>query len=118
LQIKKVNKGEGVGYGLNPSKEDMLIAVLPIGYANGIGHDSGRYVIINDKKYYMVGSMSMNMMMIKIDDTVKIDDEVIVLGKNITLGEMARFKKSQISEVLLDIGNNNIKKYTEESRWE
>ena len=111
IQIKEIKKGEPIGYGGKPCKEDMLVAVLPIGYANGIGHSSNRYVIINDKKYYMVGSMSMNMMMIKVDKSVKLSDEVIVLGKDITLGEMARFKNSQISEVLLEIGNNNFIKY-------
>ena len=111
IQIKKIKKGEPIGYGGKPCKEDMLVAVLPIGYANGIGHSNNRYVIINDKKYYMVGSMSMNMMMIKVDKSVKLSDEVIVLGKDITLGEMARFKNSQISEVLLEIGNNNFIKY-------
>ena len=39
IQIKKVLKGEYIGYGAQyKDSKDMIIAILPIGYANGIGH--------------------------------------------------------------------------------
>ena len=120
IDIKKVSAGESIGYGATKLTEDMLVGILPIGYSNGIGHSNlTRYVLINGKKYYAVGSMSMNMMMIKVDDSVSLDDEVVVLGGEITLGQMARFNNKQLSETLLDIGNNNKKVYVEEkTRWE
>lgn len=114
LQIKTLNKGEKIGYGAYTSKEKMKIAILPIGYNNGIGQNKTyRYVIINDKKYEVVGSIGMNMMSIKIDDNVKIGDKVLIMGDSITLGEMSRFKNTSISKTLLDIGKNNPKKYIE-----
>ena len=56
LQIKEVKKGECVGYGATyTAEEDIKIAVLPIGYNNGIGRrNAGRYVVINGKKYFAV----------------------------------------------------------------
>ena len=118
LDIKKVNAGEGIGYGGKKAETDEFVGILPIGYSNGIGTNPNRFVLINGKRYNMVGSMSMNMMMIKVDETVSIDDEVVILGDEITLGVMSRFNGKQISETLLDIGNNNIKTYEEEKIWE
>lgn len=114
IQIKKIKKGESIGYGGYKAENDMLIAILPIGYNNGIGQElNNRYVLINNKKYYAIGTIGMNMMSIIIDNNVKIDDEVIILGNEITLGTISRFKKSSISKTLLDLGKNNERIYKE-----
>ena len=114
LQIKDLKQGDKIGYGAYTAKKDMKIAILPIGYNNGIGkNNSYRYVIINDKKYEVIGSIGMNMMSIKIDKHVKINDKVLVMGDSITLGAMSRFKNASISETLLEIGKNNPKIYIE-----
>ena len=118
LDIKKINKGESIGYGASKIVNDMLVGILPIGYANGIGHSSNRYVLINDKKYHMIGQMSMNMMMIEVDDKVNINDDVIVLGKSITIGQLSRFNNKEVPETLLEVGNCNNKTYLEDdSIW-
>ncbi len=118
LDIKKINKGESIGYGASKIEKDMLVGILPIGYANGIGHSSNRYVLINDKKYHMIGQMSMNMMMIEVDDKVNINDDVIVLGKSITIGQLSRFNNKEVPETLLEVGNCNNKTYLEDdSIW-
>lgn len=114
IQIKKVLKGEYIGYGAQyKASKDMIIAILPIGYANGIGHiNNGRYVIINDKKYYAVGNIGMNMMAIEVDDKVNITDTVHILGNGITLGTLSRFEGIGIAETLINIGENNKRIYT------
>ena len=39
LQLKKVNKGEWFGYNASyTADEDIILAILPVGYNNGIGH--------------------------------------------------------------------------------
>ena len=99
-QIKEVKIGEYIGYGASYKvKENTKIAVLPIGYANGIGSD------------YVVGEIGMNMMSIKIDNDVKINDKVEVLGKNITLGMFSRFSNMGLASVLINIGRTNKRKY-------
>lgn len=113
LQIKEVKKGECVGYGATyQAEEDIKIAVLPIGYNNGIGRRNvGRYVTINGKRYYAVGEIAMNMMVIKVDGSVKLSDTVYILGGGITLGALSRFEGNSISKTLLDIGKNNKRIY-------
>ena len=49
----------------------------------------------------------MNMMAIAIDDKVKISDEVILLGDELTLGKVANFNNESLSEVLINVGRSN-----------
>ena len=113
LQIKNIRAGETIGYGAYQAKENMKIAILPIGYSNGIGKGK-RYVLINGNKYYSVGEIAMNMMAVVIDDRVSIDDEVLVLGENLTLGQVSEFNNASLSETLINIGNNNTIEYRED----
>ena len=106
LQIKEVKQGETIGYGAYKVEKDTKVAILPIGYSNGIGKKK-RYVLINGNKYYSIGEIAMNMMAIAIDDKVNINDEVVVLGDDLTLGKVADFNNSSLSETLLNIGENN-----------
>ncbi len=117
IQIKNVKKGEFIGYGAKYiAKEDMLVAVLPIGYNNGISRiNDGGYVYINNKKYFIVGCISMNMMTIKIDSDVNITDKVLIMGDNITLGQFSRANNLSISESLLNIGKNNARIYIKDN---
>lgn len=64
MEIKNIKKGEIIGYGGNCiAKSDMRVAILPIGYDDGIGtQEENRYVLINNKKYKSVGPISMCMM--------------------------------------------------------
>ena len=114
LQIKKLSKGEQIGYGAKVTLEnDSYIAIIPVGYNNGIGiKNIGRYVFINNKKYNIL-SVGMNMSFVLVDDSVKVTDEVVLLdGKNITIGTLARFNDTSFHEMLLNIGKNNLRIYT------
>lgn len=79
--IKYVQKGEYIGYGAKYTANDNIkIAILPIGYADGINKNSeGLNVKINNKEYEIVGEIGMDMITIKIDDSVKINDDVIII---------------------------------------
>lgn len=116
IQIKDVKAGEHIGYlAAYTAEEDMKIAVLPVGYNNGIGHkDNGRVVEIKGKLYPVVGEIGMNMMCVKIDESIGYDDEVTLLGGKITLGMFSRFSGLGLAEVLLGIGKNNKRYYVEE----
>ena len=85
IEIKNVKKDEYVGYGLKyKTKEDCKIAVVPTGYMDGLSlKNTGRKVLINDKKYEIVGSVNMKMITVLVDDDVKVGDKVIVIGGNI-----------------------------------
>lgn len=81
IQINNLKKGDTLGYNATyTAKEEEKIAVVAIGYADGIiRKNKGRYVYINGKKYEIVGNICMDMMFVKIDDTVKVHDTVDVL---------------------------------------
>lgn len=120
LQIKKVNSGDSIGYGGKVYIEnDSYIAVIPIGYNNGIGTGNiNRYVFINNKKYNVL-SVGMNMSFVLVDENVKLNDKVILLdNKNITIGALARFTDRTFHEMLLSIGKNNKRVYTKEKQIE
>ncbi|MDO4963076.1 MAG: alanine racemase [bacterium] len=84
IEIKDVEKNEYIGYGLKYKTEsNCKVAIVPIGYADGLSlNNSGRFVTINDKKYKIVGSINMKMITILVDDDVKLEDEVIVIGED------------------------------------
>ncbi len=87
IQIKKIKAGESVGYNRTfLAKEDCTIAVLPIGYYEGLPRilsNKGR-VLIQGKSCPIVGNICMNLTMVKLTDdlVVKVGDEVVIIGQS------------------------------------
>jgi alanine racemase len=82
--IRKMPVGHPVSYGRRwITKKPTKIAVLPVGYADGVRRDltNNGQVIIRCKIYKMVGTVTMDHIMINIgDDPVSIGDEAILWG--------------------------------------
>ena len=83
IQLKDVGKGEGIGYDwkyITPRK--MRVAVLPIGYADIIPRSSSGklYVYINGTKRKVLGTISMDQIIIEANEGDKINDDVIIFG--------------------------------------
>ncbi|MFZ2703842.1 MAG: alanine racemase C-terminal domain-containing protein, partial [Ruminococcus bromii] len=76
----------------------------------------GRQVVINGKKYPVVGEMCMNMTAVKVDSSVKIDDEVTLLGDGITVGMFGRSSGMGNAEALVNIGKNNPRFYVKDGK--
>lgn len=94
-QIKTVPKGTPVGYGLTDRvKRASRIAVLPIGYWDGFdrGLSSCGEVFIRGHRRKIVGRVCMNMCMVDVTDAprVQLEDEVIVLGREISAETIAQ----------------------------
>ena len=51
------------------------------------------------------------MMMVQVDEAIKPNDDVILLGDGITIGQVARDKNTGIAEALIEIGNQNKRVY-------
>jgi len=87
VQTKKIKKGEKVGYDFTYEvKKDGIIAVLPIGYNDGVDRrlsDKG-IVLIRNKTCLIIGRVSMNLTTIDASEVkdVKVGDEVIVFSNN------------------------------------
>lgn len=106
IQINKLKQLETVGYnGTYTALNDELVAVVPIGYADGIiRKNSGRYVYINNKKYPIVGNICMDMLFIKVDENVKVEDEVLIIKDNEHIFEIADYLETIPYEVICNIG--------------
>lgn len=82
INIVKASKGECVGYGMMVLDEDCYIGVIPLGYADGMQTKYNRWtVLINGKKYRVIGSVNMGLMQIVVDEFVKVGDIVTVISE-------------------------------------
>ncbi|MFH1535348.1 MAG: alanine racemase [Patescibacteria group bacterium] len=86
IQINSLAKGLSVGYGCSyKAKKDSTIAVLPVGYNEGYSRllSNKGFVLVKGKKCPVVGRVCMNLCMIDITNIpgVKVDDRVIIIGK-------------------------------------
>ena len=108
LQIKTIEPGESIGYSRRfIATEKIRIATLPIGYADGIprawGNQKG-YVTINGKKAQITGTISMDMMMVNVNDIdCKEGDRAVIFGKSPTVVEMAESLGTIPYEILTSI---------------
>ena len=111
IEIHKLKKGDTLGYnGTYKANDDTLIGVIPIGYADGIIRENkNRYVYINDKKYYIVGNICMDMLFVKIDDTIKVNDNVDIIMDNSHMLYVSKYLNTIPYEVMCLIKRVNTK---------
>ncbi len=88
VQIKRVKKGEFVGYGKHfYTNEETLIGTLALGYADGLVRDLGNriQVAINNQLAPLIGKVCMDQCFVKLDGIeAKEGDEVILFGDKST----------------------------------
>lgn len=98
-QIKTLPKGSTIGYGLSyKTKKETRIALIPQGYSDGFdrGLSNKGEVLIGGTRCKVVGRISMNMFTVDVSHLkkVKIEDEVVLLGRQgkeeITAEEIAK----------------------------
>src|SRR5207237_9107025 len=85
VQVKEVNAGDYVGYGLTyRASRPMKLVVLPIGYYDGYDRklsNSGR-ALIHGQPASVVGRVAMNMTMLDVTDIgADLDEEVVLIGR-------------------------------------
>ncbi len=113
IEIKHIHSGDTVGYdGKYTASGDESIAVLPIGYADGIlRHNSGRNVYINEKEYKIVGNICMDMLFVKVDDNVKVNDEAYIIKDNDHINQIASYLDTINYEVMCSISDRVVREY-------
>jgi alanine racemase len=84
--VRQVAKGEAVSYGRKfEAERTTTIAILPIGYADGIPPElfsRGATVLVNGTRVPIAGTVAMDQIAIDCTDVpVQKDDEVVLLGK-------------------------------------
>ena len=105
VQINTLQPGESLGYGgAFVAEEETEIAVVPIGYADGIiRKNKGRAVYINNQAYEIVGNICMDMLFVKIDNTIKVGDTVELLRNNKHIEEIAKHLATIPYEILCSV---------------
>lgn len=113
IQINELQKGETLGYdGIFTANNKTKIGIIPLGYYNGITRNyRGMYVYIKNKKYEIVGNICMNMMFIKVDDTVKVGDSVYIIKDNDHIRDIAKHLNTITYEITCNIDNRIEKEY-------
>ena len=114
VAIRHFPKGKSVSYGRTwTAPEDTDIAVLPIGYADGLlrRFSPGLEVTINGKKYPVVGRICMDQCMVNIgknNKNVKLFDKVLIFGPKesgalTTAEDLAKIGKTISYEIFTSI---------------
>lgn len=93
-QIKFIRAGEPVGYGCaDVSEEGRSIAILPVGYADGLNRKLGKRngnVFIRGRRAVLIGNICMDMCMVDITGfNAEEGDEAEIFGPNISIDEVA-----------------------------
>ena len=122
IQLKLVPKGESLGYSRTfITRKNSLIATVPIGYHDGYRRslsNIGR-AIINGQYAPVVGRISMDWTILDVTDIadVKVNDEVILLGKSlklkVTAEEIARATNTISYEITCGINRRVTRKYVD-----
>jgi alanine racemase len=115
-QIKPVSKGESIGYGRSfRSEKEMQIAIVPVGYADGfrrsLGNGKGS-VFINGKKFYTIGNVCMDMIMIDVSNEDILPGAIVeIIGENQSLRQFAKLLDTISYEVLTSLSNRVHRNY-------
>jgi alanine racemase len=111
--VRDLAAGEAIGYnGIFVAERPMRIALLPVGYADGLRRElscsnsrCGGWVMIVGRRAPIVGRISMNLTTVDVTDleNVEVGDEVIVLGEGITADDHARLAHTISYEILCGV---------------
>jgi alanine racemase len=93
-QVKRVSAGEPVGYGCaDVSDIDRSIAILPVGYADGLNRKLGNRngdLFIRETRVKIIGNICMDMCMADVSGlNAEAGDEAEIFGEKITIDEIA-----------------------------
>ncbi|MBI2338387.1 hypothetical protein HYU95_04350, partial [Candidatus Daviesbacteria bacterium] len=114
-QIKKVSKGEKLGYdGTYTAKKELTVAVLPIGYYDGVDRrlSNNSICLLDNIECPILGRVSMNLNIIDVSKvpTPKAGQEVIVYSSNPkdknSLENSAKLCKTIVYDLLVNLAES------------
>jgi len=108
IAIKPLSKGENVGYGAHwQAPHDTQLGVIAIGYGDGYPRHAraGTPVLINGKRYPIVGRVSMDMITVDLghEHCVTCGDAVIMWGSELPVEEIAQWSDTICYELILQL---------------
>jgi alanine racemase len=110
--VRTVEPGEGVSYGRRwRAGAATHVATVPIGYADGVRRDSaaaGVELLVRGQRRALLGVVTMDQLMIEVDDAVDVGDEVVLIGSqgsdHVSADEIALKLGTIPYEILTSIG--------------
>lgn len=119
LSVKTVKAGETIGYGRHTTlNEDRVIAVIPIGYADGFDRRFSNYggeVWVRGKRCPVVGNVCMDQAMIDVTGAdARPGDIAEVFGEHMPLDELATKLNTITYEILTSVSRRVQRIYTYE----
>lgn len=116
--LKSLDKSESISYGRKYfTKHKTKIASLPIGYGDGYSRlfTNKSSVVINGKRYRTVGAICMDWTMAELgkNSNVKINDEVIVFGKEYPAYNLSEIMGTIPYEITCSVSSRVKRIYTE-----
>ena len=113
IEIKKLKKGDTVSYnGTYEASNDEVIGIVSIGYADGVNRPlKGSFVYINNKKYEIVGNICMDMLMVRIDESVKLNDVVYIYKDIEHIKKLSNYLNTIPYELICNISKRVERKY-------
>lgn len=107
-QVKRIKAGDPVGYGYaDVSDKDRDIAILPVGYADGLRRKMGKgagSLFIKGRRVPIVGNICMDTCMADVTGTGAVTgDEAEIFGENISVDEVASLCETIPYEILTSI---------------
>ena len=116
--LQFVSAGEGVGYGHRwTTSSKTYLAIVPIGYADGIFRSwcDGGEVLIGGRRRPIRGVVTMDSLIVEVDATVAVGDEVVLLGTQgdecLRAGEVGELLGTIGYEVLTSLGSRVPRRY-------
>lgn len=108
LQIQNVPAGDSIGYNrMTFVDRDSRVAIVPIGYADGLNRHFGNRVgevTIKGKRCPILGNICMDICMIDVTDTdAQEGDAVIIFGEELPVYELAKKLNTIPYEILTSI---------------
>jgi len=108
ISIKKLKKGEAIGYGgTYVCEKDMKVGIVAIGYGDGYPRHAktGTPVLVNGKRCSLLGRVSMDMICVDLSEQLdaKINDQVILWGEGLAVEEIAAAAETIAYELLCGV---------------
>ncbi len=116
--VQTIPKGQGISYGHTfKAKEDITVAILPIGYSNGYlrSLSNRAFVLIGGLRCPVVGRVTMDQIIVDVTAvtlsgrTPKVNDEAVILGEqkgeHITADELAQWAGTISYEMICALGS-------------
>lgn len=122
LSLRKMPANQALGYGgTYVTRAPLTIAVLPVGYADGLNRQlsSRGRVIVRERYAPIVGRISMDLTLVDVTDIpgIAVGDEVVLLGSSNGLSvdamEHAKLANTTPYEILCCISKRVPRKYVE-----